>query len=587
VAVPTLLHPIQVEFDVPATMRDGETLRANVYRPVGDGAWPVLLTRLPYGKDLPLGTAVLDPVQAARRGYIVVVQDTRGRFSSGGEWHPLLEEQDDGYDSVEWAAALPGSNGRVGMYGASYFGFTQWAAARQRPPHLRALFPFITWASTLDGTVRRGGALELGLQMNWNLQQSLNVIMRRHGANPDPRVLGAALSQAIDELDGLPGSGYTELPLIEHGPLARVGVAEGFQDGIVRRADRDYLDRTSVFPAYDQLDVPAYHAGGWYDIFLNGTLQNFSALTAHGRPPQKLLIGPWSHASQGQLIGDQDYGFRASSVFIDGQMDFMSLQLRWFDHWLRDQANGIDAEPPIKLFVMGENVWRFESEWPLRRAVPTSYYLHSAGRANTSAGDGTLSTDAPGDEAADRFTYDPRDPVPTVGGATLMHAAYPAGARDQRTIERRSDVLIYTSAPLTEDVEVTGPVSVTLWAASSAPDTDFVARLVDVFPDGRAITLTDGIIRARARAGLAAPESLIEPGRAYAYDIDLWATSNLFRAGHRIRLHVTSSSFPRWDRNHNTGAENGLDDVLVTADQVILHDEAHPSRVVLPIVPRA
>jgi uncharacterized protein len=365
-----------------------------------------------------------------------------------------------------------------------------------------------------------------------------------------------------------------------------VGTAEAFQDGILRRADREYLDRTSVFPGYDQLDVPAYHAGGWYDIFLNGTLQNFSALMARGRAPQKLLIGPWSHMSQGELIGELSFGFRSSAAFIDGQMDFMSLQLRWFDHWLRDQANGIDTEPPIKLFVMGENVWRYESEWPLRRAVPTAFYLHSAGRANTSRGDGSLSTEVPGDESADRYTYDPRDPVPTIGGATLLHAAYPAGARDQRANERRGDVLVYTSEPLTEDVEVTGPVSVTLWAASSARDTDFVARLVDVFPDGRAITLTDGIIRARARDGLAAPESLIDPGRAYAYEIDLWATSNLFREGHCIRLDVTSSSFPRWDRNHNTGAENGLDDILAIADQVILHDAAHPSRLHLPIVPR-
>ncbi|HEV7128113.1 MAG TPA: CocE/NonD family hydrolase [Ktedonobacterales bacterium] len=578
---------IQIEFDVPATMRDGTTLRANIYRPAGAGPWPVLLTRLPYGKDLPLGTALLDPVQAARRGYLIVVQDTRGRFSSEGEWYPLIDEGPDGYDSVEWAAGLPGSSGRVGMYGASYFGFTQWAAARERPPHLRALFPYVSWADVRDGTSMRGGALELGLQGNWLLQNTLSTVFRRNAGNPDPRVLGAELARLIGELDGLPHGGYRELPLRAFGPLKRVGSLRPFADVFTRHTDHDYIARASVAPAYERLNLPAYHAGGWYDIFLGGTLRNFSALTARGAAPQKLLIGPWTHGNSGEFVGDQDYGFTSAAALIDGQIDFMSLQLLWFDRWLKDVPNGIETSAPIKLFVMGENVWRDEREWPLKRAEPTPFYLRSGGHANSLDGDGTLSTQAPGAEPADRYAYDPRDPVPTLGGALLIHVSFRAGPCDQRPVERRPDVLVYSTPPLETDVEVTGPIGVTLWAASSAPDTDFVARLVDVFPDGRAINLTDGILRARFRAGIDAPEALIEPGRAYEYQIDLWATSNLFRAGHRIRVDITSSSFPRWDRNPNTGAPLGEGTELVTATQTILHDSDHPSRILLPLVARA
>lgn len=577
---------VDIQFDVPATMRDGVTLRANIYRPAGPGPWPVLLTRLPYGKDLPLGASVIDPVQAARRGFLVVVQDTRGRFHSEGEWYPLIYEDADGYDTIEWAAALPGSNGRVGMYGASYFGFTQWAAARERPPHLAALFPFITWATPLDGSVMRGGAVELGIQANWLLQQAMDPMLRRYANDPDPRARGAALARLIAEIDALPSGGYAALPLREFGPLQRMEALQPFVDALTRNGDTAYAERGGVAHAYDRIDIPAYHAGGWYDIFLGGTLQNYSALAARGAAHQKLLIGPWSHTSLGQVVGDVAFGFGASTYLIDGQIDFLSLQLLWFDRWLRGTPNQIDAGPPIKLFVMGENVWRTEQEWPLRRAVPTPFYLRSGGGANTDAGDGLLSTDPPADDPADRFVYDPTDPVPTIGGALLLHEAYRPGPRDQRPIERRPDVLVYSTPPLQSDVEVTGPISVVLWAASSAPDTDFVARLVDVHPDGSAINLTDGVIRARARHGLHAPESLIEPGRPVEYHIDLWATSNLFRAGHRIRLDITSSSFPRWDRNPNTGAPLGASTEMVPATQTILHDAAHPSHVLLPLVPR-
>jgi putative CocE/NonD family hydrolase len=578
---------VQVDVDVPVTLRDGTTLRANVYRPDGADPRPVLLTRLPYGKDLPLASAVLDPVQAARRGYIVVVQNVRGRFNSEGEWDPFIHEDADGYDTVEWAAALPGSNGRVGMYGLSYFGFTQWAAARERPPHLHALFPYVSWADAAEGVYMRGGALELGMQANWLLQTNVASVFRAYAGNSDPSLLADALARTINELDTLPRSGYVELPLREFGPLERVGRATPFVQSFERRHDREFLALAGVAGAYERIDLPVYHAGGWYDLFLGGTLRNFTALSARGAAPQKLLIGPWSHGAAGEQQGEQNYGFRANAALINGQLDLMSLQLLWFDRWLRDVPNGIESGPPVKIFVMGENVWRDELEWPLRRADPTAYYLHSGGSANSLAGDGVLSTEAPAGEPADRYVYDPTNPVPTIGGSLLLHPSFPAGPRDQRVIEARRDVLVYTTPPLERAVEVTGPIGVTLWASSSAVDTDFVARLVDVWPDGRAFNLTDGIIRARARLGPDEAESLIAPGRIYEFRIDLWATSNVFLAGHRIRLDITSSNFPRWDRNPNTGAPIGDGTALAPATQSIVHDAAHPSYLLLPLVPRA
>lgn len=583
---PQAASRVQIEFDVPMTLRDGTTLRANVYRPDTSGPHPVLLTRLPYGKDLPIAAAVLDPVQAARRGYTVVVQNVRGRFNSEGEWFPFIHEGSDGYDSVEWAASLPGSDGRVGMFGASYFGFTQWAAARERPPHLRALFPYVSWADATEGVASRGGAVELGTQTNWLLQNAIASVFRQHAGNSDPRVLAGALLAVIKEIDALPQSGYAELPLREFGPLTRVGGATPFVSSFQRRDDREFVALGGVAHAYDAIDLPIYHAGGWYDLFLGGTLRNYVSLAARGVAPQKLLIGPWTHSTASEQQGDRNFGFRANAGLINGQIDLMSLQLMWFDRWLRDVPNGIDSGPAVKIFVMGENVWRDEAQWPPRRMEPTPFYLHSAGAANSLAGDGSLATQPPNDEHADRYVYDPANPVPTIGGSLLLHPTFRPGPYDQRGIEARRDVLVYTTPPLDHALEVTGPVSVTLWAASSAVDTDFVARLVDVSPDGRAFNLTDGIVRARARNGTGAAESLIAPGQVCEFHIDLWATSNVFLPGHCIRLDITSSSFPRWDRNPNTGAPIGERTELVPATQTVLHDAAHPSHVLLSVIAR-
>jgi putative CocE/NonD family hydrolase len=565
---------VTVDLNVPAPMRDGVVLRSNVYRPAGDGRWPVLLTRLPYGKDLPLGSSVLDPVQAARHGFVVIVQDTRGRFSSEGDWFPLRNEAEDGHDTVQWAASLPYSDGQVGMYGASYFGFTQWSAALTAPPALKAIVPFITWSDPYNGLAFRGGALELGIQAHWHLQMGFDVLLRLHRG--DLPALGRAFHGLAQELDQLAREGYASLPLREFGPLVRQDVAPAFFDYFRASTDRSELGFAAIGGRHHQASVPSFNAGGWYDIFLQDTIANYQAMRDLGLP-SKLLIGPWSHGSQRNPVGELSFGVASQAALIDLRIDFQSLQLRWFDRWLKGADNGIMSEPPIQLFVMGANAWRQLEEWPPPAAVPTQLYLREGG---------LLSTGAPGDERPEGYEYDPANPVPTRGGALLLGPEYPSGPYDQRSLEARQDVLVFTSQPLERDTEVTGPVRVQLWAASSAPDTDFVARLCDVHPDGRSFNLTDGIVRARYRDWDSGAEpSPIEPDRPQCYDIDLWSTSNLFKAGHRIRLQVTSSSFPRWDRNPNTGHELGADTELAVARQTIFHDRERPSHLLLPILP--
>ncbi len=583
------VQQIIVEYDVPARMKDGTVLRANIYRPAGEGRWPVLLTRLPYGKDLPIGSSVLDPAQLARRGYVVIVQDTRGRLSSEGEWSPFINEAQDGVDTIAWAAHLPYADGQVGMYGVSYFGFTQWAPAVHQPPALKAMIPFQTWNDPFNGVVFRGGALELGSAASWNLMMGLDVLLRRHRG--DQQTLGRSFYMLAKEMDALGPQGYWSLPLKDYAPLKRHDIAPSVIDTIARPMDREYeqIKPLIIVGRHEQVTVPTLNVGGWYDIFLQDTLNNFKIMRERGATPaarqSKLLVGPWSHGGVTNPIGEMNFGFAASAAFIDLQIDFASLQVRWFDHWLKGRDTGMLKEAPIKLFVMGANVWRDEQEWPLARAVSTPYYLHSAGHANSLNGDGLLSTEAPGAEPADQYSYDPANPVITKGGALLMTPEYRPGVFDQRSTESRAAVLVYTTPALEQDIEVTGPITVRLWATSSAADTDFVARLVDVHPGGYAQNLTDGIIRARYRnfaRGEAA--SLIEPGKAYEYEIDLWSTSNVFMAGHRIRLDITSSNFPRWDRNPNTGHTFGADEEMVVAQQTILHEREHPSYVVLPLV---
>ena len=570
---------ITVEFDVPATMRDGAILRANVFRPAGDGPYPVALARTPYGKDFSSVMAQLDAPRLARAGYVVVIQDVRGRFRSEGAWRPFRDEAADGYDSVEWAARLPGSSGAVGMFGASYLGFTQWMAAKEAPPSLKAIVPSITWADMRDGTTLRGGAIELGTQGYWYLNAvGMDTILKRVAGAP-PQDQMQAMGLLLREIDRLRAEGYFSLPLKDFAPLKQLGLSAELEELLATIDDPAYLASFSIDAAYEQVRVPALNVGGWYDIFLSGTLRNFAALRAAGATPEarqaKLLIGPWSHVNAANVVGDVDFGFASQMALMNLQTDLTGLTQRWFDYWLKGIDNGVTGEPPVRLFVMGDNAWRDEAEWPLARARNTPFYLRAGG---------LLSPEQPGDEPPDGYVYDPADPTPTLGGNILMSQLLKPGATDQRPVEARPDVLSYTTPPLAEDLQVIGPLLVTLWAASDAPDTDFVTRLVDVHPDGFAQPLADGIVRARYRDG--APSEPLEPGRPYELTIDLWATANVFKAGHRIRVDVASASFPRWDRNPNTGAPVGRDAELRVARQTILHDAARPSRIVLPVVPR-
>lgn len=549
---------VTIEHDVPATMRDGVVLRADIYRPVGAGPWPVLLTRLPYGKNLPLLAAVMDPVGKARRGFLVVVQDTRGRYASDGEWEPWTFESDDGYDTVRWAAALPGSNGSVGMFGPSYLGNTQWMAALAKPPELKAISPMVTWAEPDDGLFARGGAQELGITVPWSLMQGADTLLRRHA--DDPMARGQALMALVGDTDAVASTTYWELPADHHPVFERHGIAElGYERS---RREPGWSDACRVAGRQAEVDLPSLHSGGWYDIFCQGTLDNYAAMRAAGRPAN-LVMGPWSHTGQLGYLGDVNFGLAASTELMGFRGRFADLELGWLRRWLAPEAESPQPElPPVLLFVMGINQWREEQEWPLARAVDTDLFLRAGDR---------LAFEAPdAGEGADTYVYDPADPVPTTGGALLMSNEFPPGPFDQAKVEARPDVLVYTGDPLAENLEVTGRVRAHLTAATDAPTTDWVVRLCDVGPDGVSRNIADGIVRAVAT-----------PGEFTEQVVDLWSTSHVFLAGHRIRVQVTSSSFPRWDRNLNTG--DGLRSQA--AHQEVAHDAARLSRVVLPVVP--
>ncbi|MER5225235.1 CocE/NonD family hydrolase [Streptomyces flaveus] len=555
---------IQIEIDVPAEMRDGTVLRADVYRPGGTGPWPVLLSRLPYGKQMALAIALLDPLAAARRGFMVVLQDTRGRFASEGEWEPLTYEESDGYDTVRWAAALPGANGSVGMIGSSYLGNTQWMAALSKPPELKAIAPMVTWSDPDDGLWTRGGAIELGITAPWSLMMGADALMRRHST--DPATLGGSLGRLVQDLDGLADGGYGELPAGRFPAFARHDLPElGYERS---RREPDWARSSRVAGRHDEVDLPTFQVGGWYDIFTQGTLDNFTAMRRAGRPAT-LIMGPWSHANQQHVIGDVNFGFSANSAFMGMRGPLHGLQLDWFQRTIGD---GEALEPDtgrVLLFVMGVNQWREETEWPLSRAVDTDFHLRA---------DGRLTQEPPSTaERAEEFTYDPMDPVPTTGGALLMSDEFRPGPLDQTAVEGREDVLVFTTEPLTEDVEVTGRVRAVLFAATDGPSTDWVARLCDVDENGVSRNVADGIVRVRAAT----------PGEAAEHVVDLWSTSIVFRAGHRIRVQVTSSNFPRWDRNLNTGEPEENATTARVARQQVFHDPARPSRIVLPVVPPA
>jgi putative CocE/NonD family hydrolase len=587
------IQEILIQKNVPAAMRDGTILMSNVYRPASGGPYPVLLTRQPYGKDLPIATTYLDSIKAAEAGYIVVIQDVRGRYASEGEFTPFVSEFDDGYDTVEWAAKLPGSDGRVGMWGESYFGETQWQAAVMGPSSLRSMVPGITWGNHLNGVQMRGGAQELGLMFYWASSAiAPSAVFRKYRGEPEQ--LQKKLPAVVGLMDTISaGGGYDVLPLADlPDPEGLVPFMHG---GFDRPVDDPSWDHVNIDGRYDRVNAPTFHIGGWYDCFIGETLRQYEAMKARseetGMRPPRLLVGPWTHGEFGSsTIGDLDFGLASTGLFINYRGDLTDAHLRWFDATLKGDEAPLEGVPPVEVFVMGENRWRGYDAWPPPDASEEEWFFGGGGNANTSSGDGTLSRRGPGGEA-DRYDYDPENPVPTLGGAVLMAPIYGRGARDQRPNEERPDVLCYTSEVLEEGYTVLGPVYVNLFAASSAPDTDFVARLVDVYPDGRSIVVADGIVRVSARESYPAPAVVsptkptpIKPGEVYEYVVDLWASGITFLSGHRIRVEITSSSFPRWERNLNTGEGGAHSARSEVARQTVFHDPERPSRVTLTVV---
>jgi putative CocE/NonD family hydrolase len=509
-----------------------------------------------------------------------VIQDCRGTMASEGEFYPYRDEPSDGYDTVEWSASQPWSDGKVGMYGLSYLGATQWASSKERPPHLVAMCPAMIGPSPWDFWFK-GGVYQLQAAQLWGLLMSNLMVARKP---PPPEEMAPLVQRLVRALDN-PLEEAESLPLKEWAVLKETGLADFYFDWLEHPEDDGYWQELQ-WSSFENSTVPAYVITGWHECLLEGSLACFRGIRERGgsreaRDGTKLLVGPWIHETYMlQKAGDIDFGLLSGGAAVD----LVGFHLRWFDYWLKGLENGIVGEPPVRIFVMGDNLWRDEQEWPLARTRYTNWYLRSGGRANSLAGDGTLSTQAPGDEAIDTYRYDPEDPVPTRGGR-LLTVIRDAGPMDQRQVEERQDVLVYDTAPLEDDLEVTGSITVTLFAASSARDTDFTAKLVDVWPDGTAYNLTDGIVRARYREPQAGP-SLIEPGTVYRFTIDVGATSNVFKAGHRIRLEISSSNFPRFDRNLNTGEATLGATRMVPARQTIYHDRAGPSALLLPVVPR-
>jgi uncharacterized protein len=576
-----------IEKNVRVRMRDSVSLATDVYRPETQGPFPVVVQRLPYNKELPLlVNFCLDVQRAVQAGYAIVVQDTRGRYASEGEFNPFFDEATDGADTIAWAATQPWSTGAVGMAGGSYFGATQWLAATQGPPALRALAPFVTTDQYYESWAYQGGAFQLGFNLHWTLSSlALGELLRRMDTGAAGLEQFAALVAAVDADDEL----YRLLPLRQ---LPELGdLAPYYEDWLAHPSYDEFWRAFAPRERYGSVTVPALNMGGWYDLFLKGTLANYSGMKRYGgteasRGLQRLVIGPWAHGPLAGWFPERSYGLMAGT----DAYDITGLQLRWFDLLLKGEDNGVEDEKPVRLFVMGGGGWREEDDWPLPDTDYVDYFLQSGGLANTAAGDGSLSTDPPADEADDVYLYDPRDPVPTTGGATFLPGGSigaNSGPRDQREVEQRHDVLCYTSGPLEAPLEVVGPVELVVHLSSSAPDTDVTAKLVDVWPSGRAENLADGILRARYRDSLSEPAPL-QPGEVYELRVDLVATANLFAAGHRIRLEVSSSNFPRFDRNTNTGgsiADEGLEDIRQAVNRVH-HTRGYPSRLVLPVIRR-
>jgi len=545
--------PVKIYYNQHVKMRDGVELSADVYRPDVPGKFDCIVNRTPYLKSSEL--TLMFGRYFSSHGYAFVGMDVRGRGDSPGEFVPYRSEGKDGYDAIEWCASQAWSTGRVGTIGGSYNGKTQWLTAIEQPPHLTTMIALV---SPSDPFVEFPVGEQIPLNESWYFLTSGHVLQNEEGVQ------------------------WTSV--FEHLPLVTMDEASGrimpaWRELFNHTHLDDYWEAERYQTKFDRVQVPVLHISGWYDDEQIGTPLNFIGMTAHGAPAvrnsQKMLMGAWPHAINSKSkMGDVDFG-PTDIIDLNGTM------LRWFDAWLKGTDNGVKAEAPVRIFVMGANQWVDEREWPLARTQFTDFYLHSRTGANSLHGDGTLSTAKPAAEKTDSYTYDPKDPVPFI---TEPSFAQIGGPDDYRPIERRDDVLVYTGDPVTNDTEICGPIKVTLYAATTATDTDFTAKLIDVWPNGYAERLSDGIVRARFRKGME-KEDLVQPGAISEYKIDAWNTCQMFQPGHRIRLEISSSAFPKYPRNLNTGGPLGQESKMQTAQQTIYHDAQHPSHVTLPIIP--
>lgn len=555
-------HEMRVDYGVWVPMRDGTRLSADVYRPDSPGEFPVILSRTPYNKAGAGKTSIDRYKSYVERGYAVVLQDVRGRGDSEGEFRPFLQEGDDGYDSVEWCGTQPWSSGKVGMIGGSYGGYVQWAAAVRTPPHLAAIVPTVACPDPfVDGLINGPTGLPSPICVSWYFYTSGKLNQQSHAVNW--------------------AEVFSHLPLIELDD--RAGRPMPIWDEFVTNSRLGpYWEPARYQHRLHQVTVPSLNISGWYDDEQISTITNFAGVTRRGNPSptgvhHALLMGPWPHnANSGTRIGEIEFGPTA-------KIDMDAYVLRWFDRWLKGIDNKVEDEPAVRHFVMGDNSWRDADAWPIPGTVPTPFYLRSNGSANSRLGDGVLSRVAPTvDEPFDEYTYDPADATPFLTDPMFSQVG---GPDDYSKIEERDDMLVFTTPTLHEPIKVCGPIKATIWASTDALDTDFMVRLTDVHPTGFSQRLCDGVVRARFRDGMENP-TLLEPGKLYEYEIDVWTTCQTFLPGHAIRVEVMSASFPQWDRNPNTGSDLGTSTETRPAQQRVYHDATHPSRIVLPIVPR-
>jgi uncharacterized protein len=534
---------------VPMKARDGTILMNFVGTPVGKGPFGVVMERTPY---LRFDTAAAKFWSS--RGYIYIKQDVRGRGGSEGVLDMNAMQERDGYDAVEWAGKLPRSNGKVGMIGRSNPGLYAWYAAIAAPPHLAAIAPAVATADPL------------------RIVPYIDMVF-------SPTIVPwLCLTQVKDKQSDMSNldveTAFNSLPVIASAKKSGCGDPKYWNDWFDHQKLDDYWRGLSIEARLNRVKVPVLGIGGWYDD-ARGTIRNYMGIDSlKTKPFQRLYMDAGAHKGVDYVNG---------SFGPTARVDSRMLQLRWFDHYLKGIDNGVDREPPVDIFIQGDNTWRKEKEFPLARTKWTDFYIHSAGKANGGAGDGTLDTLPPKAEPADTFTYDPGKPTPYLVDARELELSL--NEDYQKVHATRKDLLAFTSAPFTKEMEITGPMSATIYAASDALDTDWNVMLLDLYPDGRVMRIQDGVARARFREGFDKPKPLV-PGTVYKYDIDMWYTGIVIPAGHKLRVTIASAAFPKYDRNLNTGGDNERDTKFVSAHQQVLHDAVHPSHLHLPVIPR-